>query len=257
MRFADMDIVQRREKIKQIILEKKEVLVSELQAQFDISNVTLRNDLIFLERKGICRRLFGKVVACEENDGISLDYSRLKNWDKKERIGKYAASLICPGDSVLLYAGTTTQQVARFIDREVPFIAVTNSLTVALELRNLPKASVVMLGGPLNARTGSTFGLQTINQVKEFNLDKLIISVDAVDAKMGITNAEPFESEINRVILECAKMVIVVADHTKVGNVSFIQMGKANQIDLLVTDDAADPEAVQALRDVGVEVKIV
>ena len=58
-----MDITQRREKLKECILRKQEVPVSELAALVDVSNVTLRNDLIYLERKGICKRLFGKVVA--------------------------------------------------------------------------------------------------------------------------------------------------------------------------------------------------
>ena len=252
-----MDINQRREQIKQIIQEKGEVQVSDLQAQFAVSAVTLRNDLIFLERKGVCRRLFGKVVSSEDSGGISVDYNNQKNREKKERIGRYAATLIEEGESVLFYSGTTTQQIARFIDPEISFIAVTNSLTIAFELRTLPKASIVILGGLMKHDLCATFGVQTIQQVKELNLDKLFISVDGIDAQMGITNTAPFESEINRVILDCAKKIIVVADSTKVGKVSFIQMGKIEQIDALITDGDADSEAIQKLIDAGVTVKVV
>lgn len=252
-----MDIAQRREKLKQIIADKREVSVSELSTLFDVSGVTLRNDLIFLERKGLCKRLFGKVVACDENNVVSLDYNYQRHKEQKERIGKYAASLIKPGDSVLLYAGSTTQQVARFIDPELSFIAVTNSLYIALELRNLSKAHVILLGGTMNQDICATFGAQTIQQIREFNIDMLFTSVDGVDAKMGITNASPFESEINQVVLECAKKIIVVADYTKVGNVSFVQMGTVDQIDMLITDSGADQKAVAQLREAGVEVKTV
>lgn len=252
-----MDIMQRRETLKKIITERREISVSELSTYVDVSSVTLRNDLIYLERKGVCKRLFGKVVASDENNAVSLDYNCQKHAEQKERIGKYAASLIKPGDSVLLYAGSTTQQVARFVDPEISFIAVTNSVYIALELRNLPKVHVVLLGGTMNQSICATFGAQTIQQVREYNIDKLFISVDGVDAEMGITNAFPFESEINRVILERAKKIIVVADYTKIGNVSFVQMGRVDQIDMLITDSGADPGALEKLRTAGVEVKIV
>ena len=251
-----MDITQRREKLKEYILRKKDVPVSELAALVDVSNVTLRNDLIYLERKGICKRLFGKVVA---NSSLSVSYSfnTTACQEEKERIGKYAATLIQPGDSVLFYAGTTARQVAHFVDPEVNFIAVTNSLHTALELHQLPNAQVVWLGGPVNQKFGATFGVQAIQQLREFNLDKLFLSVDGIDAKLGVTNATPIESAINQVVLECAKQTIVVADHTKVGTVSFVQMGSIDEVDILITDTAADPEAVELLRQAGVDVQTV
>lgn len=250
-----MDITQRREKLKELILSRQDVPVSELAAQVDVSNVTLRNDLIYLERQGVCKRLFGKVVAC--NGSPAMVQNSVSHQEEKERIGKYAATLIQPGDSVLFYTGTTARQVARFTDPETEFIAVTNSLFTALELRRLPKAQIILLGGSVNHKLGATFGLQTIQQIREYNLDKLFLSVDGIDAKMGITNAMPFESEINQLVMECARQIIVVADHTKVGNVSFVQMGNIDQVDILVTDTAADAEQVALLREAGVEVQVV
>lgn len=251
-----MDITQRREKLKEIILSKQDVSVNELASQVDVSSVTLRNDLIYLERQGVCKRLFGKVIACKGNSA-NLNNNVISHLEEKERIGKFAATLIQPGDSILFYAGTTARQVARFADPETEFIAVTNSLYTALELRQLPKAQIIVLGGSLNHKLSATFGLQTIQQIREFNLDKLFLSVDGIDAKMGITNAMPFESEINQVVLDCARQTIVVADHTKVGNVSFVQMGNIDQVDILVTDSAADAQAVEQLREAGVNVQIV
>jgi DeoR family fructose operon transcriptional repressor len=57
--------------------------------------------------------------------------------------------------------------------------------------------------------------------------------------------------------MECAKKTIVVADHTKVGTISFVQMGSVDSIDLLITDSGAKPEAVDALQKAGVDVMIV
>ena len=127
-----MDIIQRREALKNLIIERQEISVNELNELFDVSSVTLRNDLIHLERMGICKRLFGKVTASINHTFLNLNYGNISNMDEKERIGKYAASLIQPGDSVLFYAGSTTQQIARFIDPNLEFVAATNSLYIAL-----------------------------------------------------------------------------------------------------------------------------
>ena len=188
---------------------------------------------------------------------MQLNYGYIKNQEEKERIGKYAASLIEPGDSVLIYTGSTTRQIARFVNPEIDFIAVTNCLYTALELQSYENVQVVVLGGAMNRKICATFGVQTIQQIREFNLDKLFISVDGIDARMGITNAMPFESEINQVVLESAKECIVVADHTKIGNVSFVQMGAIEQVNMLITDTGADPKAVEELKQTGVDIRLV
>lgn len=252
-----MDIIQRREILKNLIIERQEVSVSEINALFDVSSVTLRNDLIHLERMGICKRLFGKVIASINHTFLNLNYGNISNMEEKERIAKYAASLIKSGDSVLFYAGSTTQQIARFIDPDLQFVAATNSLYTALELNKLKNVHVVLLGGTMNARMCATYGMQTIQQIRNLHVDKLFLSADGFDAKGGITNIMPFESEINQAILACAKEVCLVADHTKIGKISFVQMGKPEQIHLLITDAAADPNALQDIRNIGVDVRIV
>jgi DeoR/GlpR family transcriptional regulator of sugar metabolism len=57
--------------------------------------------------------------------------------------------------------------------------------------------------------------------------------------------------------MDCARQVIVVADHTKVGNISFVQMGQIEQVDMLITDSGADPAVIRQLRDAGVKVEVV
>lgn len=248
-----MNATERRNKIEQLLKEKKEIEVSALNNMFNVSGVTIRNDLIFLERKGIAKRLFGKIIL--KND-ITLDHHLhdSKNIAEKEKIGKAAANLIKPGDSVLFYAGSTTQQIIRYIDTSISFIAVTNSILIAQELRSLPKAKIVLVGGNFSHAIGATYGLQAIKQIKEYNFDKLFLAVDGVDSKMGITNSEPFESDINRVILERSNTVIVVADNSKIGNVTFVQMGNINDVDILITDAKASAVELDKIREKGVEV---
>jgi len=256
-RISNMDIVQRRARLEKTILQRQEISISELGTMFDVSGVTLRNDLIFLERQGVCRRLFGRVVAEDGSTGLQVNYTHQKNLMEKERIGKYAASLISEGESVLFFFGTTTQQVARFVDSNLKFIAITNSIHIAQELRSLRYAKVLFLGGMFNPALGATYGYEAIQQVTQYKIDKLFLSVNGIDAQAGITNDLPFETDIHRVIMNLSRKIIVVADNTKIGNVSFVCMGEIKDVDMLITDSGADTQKVEELREKGLEVIIV
>ena len=240
-----MDTNERRRIIENLILERKEIDVSELNGMFGVSKVSVRNDLVFLERKGLIKRRFGKILLSEKPDIFNGD-ENISNLREKEAIGKFAASLIKEGDSVLFYAGTTTQQIIKFIDPHLRFVAVTNSINIAYSLRMFPNVSIVVIGGRMHHQNGVIYGLQAINQIKEYNIDKLFLSVDGIDAGVGITNSQPFESDINDIIIERSKYIAVVADHTKIGNVSFIKMGDIDKIDLIITDSKVTIEQTEA-----------
>jgi len=245
---------ERRAQIEKLLKEKKEIEVSELNKLFDVSGVTLRNDLIQLERQGVAKRLFGKVVLKNSLFQLNSNLANTKNIREKEQIGKYAATLINPGDSVLFYVGSTTQQVVHFLDYDMEFVAVTNSIYIAHELRNYPNVQTLLIGGNVSDEVGATYGLPAIEQIRQYNFDKVFLSVEGIDAKMGITNRLNFENDIMREILDCPARVIVVADHTKVGAVTFVQMGEIGRVDLLVTDSKADRAQVESMRSKGVEV---
>ncbi len=247
----------RREKIENLIREQKEVDVNVIKESFDVSSVTIRNDLIALERKGIIERQYGKILLKSDTPTYSFDSHTVKELDSKEKIGKYAARLIGDNESILLYTGSTTLQVARFIPKENSSILVTNSLNIANELRKNNLAKVVFLGGNLNVETGSTYGIGAIKQLDFYNVDKLFLSVDGISARGGITNDHPFETDINNAMIKKAKEVIVVADHTKIGQNRFVQIQSIDKIHKLITTSKADKAELDRIRKCGVEVIIV
>jgi DeoR family fructose operon transcriptional repressor len=152
----------------------------------------------------------------------------------------------------MLYTGTTTLQIARFLDKLKNIIVVTNSIYIAHELRRYPDIKPMLIGGNFSIETGATFGPQSVKQIELYNIDKLFLAVNGVDSEMGITNDQPYETDINLALISKAKQVIVVADHTKIGAIRFINMGSINDIDILVTDSKAPADKVEAIRSKGV-----
>ena len=252
------NMVKRRKEIVELLAQNRSLKVTDLVDRFGVSAVTIRNDLIYLENNMLCKRSFGKVMSYDRAKTPALQKAEMPaQLIYKEVIGKYAASLIQPGDSVFFYAGSTVEQVVKYLNPKTEFIALTNSIFIANELRSFTKVHPILLGGLLSRNMGFTYGDEAIRQLKGYNVDKLFLSVDGIDARTGITNASPFEGDINRAVISCANQVVIVADHTKVGNSSFVRMGSAEDVDILITDPEADNGAVEQLKKTGVDVRII
>ena len=113
------DTSSRRERIVALLREQNSVQIPALANIFGVSTQTLRKDLNFLDAKGVCTRSsggallrLGALSPIEE----AIDVKRKRFADEKVRIGKAAAALIGAGESVLLDSGTTTLQIARYLN---------------------------------------------------------------------------------------------------------------------------------------------
>src|SRR3954452_3546441 len=110
--------VSRRKKIMERIKETGEVLVSRLSKEFNVSEVTIRNDLEHLERKNLLIRARGGAIHTENNVGIDqrITEKYKLHADEKAAIGKLASSLINDGDTIIIDSGTTTAEIVKHLD---------------------------------------------------------------------------------------------------------------------------------------------
>jgi len=252
-----MTTEERRKKLYELLQKEKTLDVNFIREYFNVSSVTVRNDLIFLERNSLITRQFGKAILKQNGINDKFESSTIKHLDEKEKIGKHAAKLVMPDEAVLIYAGTTTLQVARFLPDTVNICAVTNSIYIANELKGHPNVKTVFIGGNFNSETGSTYGIEAITQLNKYNIEKLFLAVCGIDAQNGITSDQPFETDINIAMIKRAKEVIVVADHTKIGKVHFTTIGCLSDVSKIITDAKASEKEVENFRRLGIEVIIV
>src|SRR5664279_6510033 len=111
--------VSRRKKILEHIKETGEVLVTRLSKEFDVSEVTIRNDLEHLERKNLLVRARGGAIHAENHVGIDQRIAEKNKIPSTEKaaIGKLASSLIKDGDTIIIDSGTTTAEIVKHLDR--------------------------------------------------------------------------------------------------------------------------------------------
>ncbi len=249
---------ERRNKILEILNKKGKVKVSHLSKMFDISEVTIRNDLAKLESLGMLERVHGGAISTYRAYHRMSIADRMKtNAGEKRRIAIEVASMISDDDTLMMSSGTTNLYVLEELKNLRNLTIVTNAVYFSQEAVKLRDSVIILLGGILEPKSQLTYGDDAINQLGRYKADKLILSVDGINAENGISTYHYIEAEINRQMIAHAKTTIVVADYTKVGRTSFAHISSLEGIDILVTNRNADSDEIQEIMARGVEVRTV
>lgn len=252
----------RRERMLGVIRQHDFVRVADLADRFGISEVTVRNDLDALSERGHIRRVRGGAVPrTAPGPERPFEEVAVSNAAEKRAIAAEAATLVVPGDTVVLDVGTTTTAIAQSLAEREDLRDVTiftNSLTIAFALESAsPHITVVVTGGTLRPLQHSLVDPLGGLVLEQISAAKVFLGCNGVDADAGITNINLPEAEIKRRMLRAARERIVVADGSKIGEVTLAQLAGIDDVDLLITGPSADPTAVEALRERGLEVTIV
>jgi len=248
---------QRRRNLLDLVEEQGQVTVGDLVKRFSISAVTIRSDLDALASLGaVVRSHGGAVRSLEATQDYSLRTKEALHHEEKTRIGRAAAELIQPGETVILDSGTTTAEIARYLKRiKTPSVTViTNALNIAVELADLPGFSLIMIGGLLRPVACSFVGPQAEAMLNEFHADRLFLAVDGFDLENGPSTPDVLEAQLNNVMIRSAREVNVVTDFSKLGRRSVSRIGPYDKIQRLITDNRAPQEFTASLRKRGIEV---
>lgn len=238
--------------------------VTEAAELLGVSEATIRRDFGELAQRQLVTRKHGGIVATSVAYELPYRYRSARSDDAKERIARKAASLVRPGEVVGFNGGTTTTTTARALtaredlaaDGVAEITIVTNALNIASEAVLRPRVQCVSLGGVARPVSYEVTGPLAALVLDQLWLDLAILGVDAVSAGEGATCRYEAEAAISAQMVRRAKRVVVVATGDKIGARTFAMICPAQQLTALVTDDSADPMAIAALRDRGVEVHV-
>ena len=248
---------QRRRSMLDLVDQDGQVTVADMVRRFSISAVTVRNDLDALASIGaVVRSHGGAVRRLEATQDYPLRTKETLHRDEKIRIGRAAAELVKPGETIILDSGTTTAEVARHLKRmkNQSLTVITNALNIAAELADTPGMTLIMIGGLLRPVSFSFVGPQAEAMMNEFHADRLFLAVDGFDLENGPSTPDVLEAQLNNVMMRSAKEVNVVADFSKLGRRSVSKIGPFDRIRRLITDNRAAQEFTGGLRKKGIEV---
>lgn len=248
---AGLKIDARRKRIQELLEQQGQVNVAQLSASLGATMATIRSDLRALEEEGYAERIQGGAILKTRFQPPAAEPVRLA---EKRAIAQAVAEVIQNGDTLLINAGTTTREIALALKKHRGLNIVTNSIAVAMELSGLPTMRVVLLGGELNTQYAFTCGGDAQEQLRKYQADYTILSLDGVSAEGGVTTYHADEAIIDRLMVERAEKTLVAADHTKLGRAGFSIICPLERIHMLVTDSGCEPELAERLRGGGIRV---
>lgn len=247
----------RRATILKALTEQGSVQVNELVKQLGVSAVTIRSDLSKLESQGLAIRSHGGAMpARTPPTEHTVPQKDAINHDQKERIGALAASLVKPGDNVIIDSGTTTISLARHLRDAQNVTVMTNGLNIAWELADAPGVDLILTGGLLRKQSLSIQGLQAEACLQAYSFDKLFLGVDGFDLQFGVTTHHEAEASLNHKMVERARKIIVLADASKFGCVSLHRIVQLDRVHTVITDAGISREYREGLLNAGIELLI-
>jgi DeoR/GlpR family transcriptional regulator of sugar metabolism len=250
---------ERLDQITTLLQEQGRVSVTDLSERFGVSAVTIRNDLGILEQQGHLVRTHGGALALPDL-GTELPAFALRkelHLAQKEKIGQAAAALVRDGDSIALDASTTAWQIARHLKDRRELTIVTNGLFVALEFLDSPSVTVVMPGGSLRTASASLVGDQGASILDRYHVQKGFFGAGGFTIEEGLTDTSQYEVELKQHMVRRSKQVIAVIDSSKWGQVTFSSLAAVDELDHVISDQAAPPDLVNNLRELGIRVTLV
>jgi DeoR/GlpR family transcriptional regulator of sugar metabolism len=245
---------KRLERLREILRIDHVVSVEELSRRLEVSAATVRRDLAQLESLGEVRRVHGGGVGTESRlEEPLFDDKTSIAAREKQRIAQAALKFIQPNDTIFLDGGSTVLELARLIRDRSNLTVVTNSLRAAIELA-AQGPRVILIGGEFRRRSQTLVGPLTRLTLDEVHVDKAFMGTIGLTLEEGLTTTDPSEAYTKELVMQHARQVFLLADHSKVGKVSFACAGQLGRVQVLITDKQVDRKFSSRLRKDGVEV---
>lgn len=242
--------------------------VKDLAQDLGVSAATVRRDLGEMARQSLLARTHGGAVASSAVYELPMRY-RTGRRDQKRRIGAAAASVVADEAVVAISGGTTTTEAARALVTHKGLTVVTNAINIAAELALRPNVRLVVTGGLARSASYELVGTVAEETVQSYNFDVLLLGADGVSVEAGCTTHDLVEARVNAAMVKRAKRVVVLADSSKIGKVTFARICEIEKVDVLITSTADDgdeladgaplaqatSEAMARVAEAGVNVK--
>jgi DeoR family transcriptional regulator, aga operon transcriptional repressor len=249
--------VERRLHIMKMLEKDETVDVNSLSAFFKVSEVTIRKDLRYFEKKNMLIRSRGGALkqALMDTD-MSIYERRNKNSKQKQKIGAMAASLVQKGETILLDSGTTIMEIVKHLPKNTEITVITNAVDIAFRLAELPSVKVIMPGGLLRRNSLSLVGEQAANELRNYYCDKCFIGADGIDIEKGLLTMNIEEAHLSRINIENSKQVIALIDSSKFQRKGMMAIVPLSKVDTIITDEGITDQCYKNLKELNIEVMV-
>ena len=233
----------------ELLKREQRVSVKELAKILDVSDMTVRRDLDLLRKNHVLERGHGYATLVKSGYGYAYDgevydlrMARIQNINEKDRIAKYAATLIKPSDWIFLDNGTTVARIVHYLPTDFEFTAVCYNFTILVELLKHPNIKIIFPVGYYHPEDYNFTSPEAVEFFRRHRANKSFISVSGIHENLGITCINSHIVDNKRAMIASSAQNILLADSSKFGLVKANHFADMDDIDLIITDNKLSAE---------------
>ncbi|CNE02344.1 transcriptional regulatory protein YciT [Yersinia rohdei] len=242
----------RQHLILQQVNDQLRVSVSELAQKNHVSEVTLRQDLNLLEKRGLLKRVHGAAVALQSED---VAVRMMTHFPMKQLLANHAATLVNDGETVFIESGSSNALLAHQLALRPTITLVTVSGYIARQLKD-SACEVILLGGIYQKKSDSMVGPLTQLCLRHVHFSKAFIGIDGYQPDAGFTGRDLLRAQVINSVLAKGAENIILSDASKFGQVHQNSLAPLAAISRVITDNRLSLGYRQQLLSQGIQVDI-
>jgi DeoR/GlpR family transcriptional regulator of sugar metabolism len=211
------------------------VLASELAAELNTSEHTVRRHLRDLADAGHCKRVYGGALLVSPADRAASQRIT-EAVERKQRLAVCAASIVRPRQVILLDAGSTNVAIAEALPDHADLTVITNSPEACLRLLDRPGFDVILVGGRVGKDVAGAVGSIALLQIQQIKADLCFLGACALDPEEGIAAFEAEDAELKRAMVKASGLVAIAMTSEKLMTAAPFVIAPASAIDYLIVE---------------------
>jgi DeoR/GlpR family transcriptional regulator of sugar metabolism len=251
--------LERLERIREYLVENEYADINRLKDILEVSGATVRRCLKRMEVEGTVILSRGGATLSKKGNIYEYPYQvkQQMNAEEKRRIAFEAVKHVHRNESIFLDSSTTVFEMTKFLVNFSNITVATNDIYIAQNLNNAENLAVTVIGGTLRRHYYTLTGYFAETALKGLCFDRAFLGIDALSLKSGfmITNIE--EVQVKSKVISCSKEVVVLCDHSKFNQESFLNICGFKDIDMIITGAELDKEIAKNYSDEGVNLILI
>jgi DeoR family transcriptional regulator, fructose operon transcriptional repressor len=228
--------------------------IFELSETLEVSEATIRRDLLSLESQGRIRRVHGgaELLKFPQTEPVFTEKASI-NRSEKEAIARLALDYIDDADTIFIDGGSTALELAKHLGEKKDLTVVTNSIMAAAELMESVH-HLIIVGGEFRSLSRTLVGPLTAQTLNALKIGKAFLGTIGFDTEDGLSTTDPNEAFTKELVMRRSDKVFVLADSSKFTTSSLVLSGTLDDIDMVITDSKISQKALKALKARKIEV---
>ncbi len=226
---------ERHKYILNKLFEDQKVNTIDLALELNISEDSIRRDLIELNKQGLLEKVYGGAFPVVDKPANIFDIT-IVNRDKKDVIGNKALSLIADGQVIIMSGGTTNLAFAKLIPTDLKATIYTYSLPIAMQLSQHSNVELIFIGGKLQKNAMVTIGMDVVQVLSKLKADICFMGVSSINVRLGLTEMGYEVSIVKKAMMQASDKVVTMVSSEKLNTKMPYVVCELNQLNTIITD---------------------